>query len=64
MNNDVKFYVFGAGPIILVLWLLVGLAQDFVFSTIMFITSIIGAIIVVKYLDWVCNYIDNKDKKR
>lgn len=61
MKDDVKFYVFAIGPIMLVLWLLIGLAKDFVFSTLLIIVAIIGSIIVVKYLEWVCNYIDNKE---
>lgn len=61
MKDDVKFYVFAIGPIMLVLWLLIGLAEDFVFSTLLIIVAIIGSILVVKYLEWVCNYIDNKE---
>jgi glucose uptake protein GlcU len=61
MKDDVKFYVFAIGPIMLVLWLLIGLAKDFVFSTLLIIVAIIGSIIVVKYLEWVCNYIDNNE---
>ena len=60
-KNDLKFYVLGVGPIMLVLWLLIGLAKGFVFSTLVVIVSITGVIIVVKYLDWVCNHIDNKE---
>lgn len=62
MKDDVKFYVFAIGPIMLVLWLLIGLAKDFVFSTLLIIVAIIGSIIVVKYLIWVCNYFDNKEE--
>lgn len=61
MKDDVKFYVFAIGPIMLVLWLLIGLAKDFVFSTLLIIVAIIGLIIIVKYLEWVCNYIDNNE---
>lgn len=61
MKDDVKFYVFAIGPIMLVLWLLIGLANDFVFSTLLIIVAIIGSIIIVKYLEWVCNYIDNNE---
>lgn len=61
MKDDVKFYVLVIGPIILVFWLLVGFAKGFVFSTLVVIVSITGVIIVVKYLDWVCNHIDNKE---
>lgn len=61
MKDDVIFYVFAIGPIMLVLWLLIGLAKDFVFSTLFIIATIIGLIIVVKYLIWVCNYFDNKE---
>ena len=61
MKDDVKFYVFAIGPIMLVLWLLIGLAKDFVFSTLLIIVAIIGSIIIVKYLEWVCNYIDNNE---
>lgn len=61
MKDDVKLYVIGAGPIMLVLWLLIGLAHGFVFSTLIFIVAIIGAIIIFKYLDWVCNHFDNKE---
>ena len=61
MKDDVKFYVFAIGPIMLVLWLLIGLEKDFVFSTLLIIVAIIGSIIVVKYLEWVCNYIDNNE---
>ena len=62
MKDDVKFYVFALGQIMLVLWLLVGFAIGFVFSTLVIIVSMIGAIIVIKYLDWVCNYFDNKEE--
>lgn len=62
MKDDVKFYVLGIGPIMLVFWLLVGFAIGFVFSTLVIIVSMIGAIIVIKYLDWVCNYFDNKEE--
>lgn len=62
MKDDVKFYVFVLGPIMLVLWLLIGLAKDFVFSTLLIIVAIIGSIIFVKYLEWVCNYFDNKEE--
>lgn len=61
MKDDVKFYVLVIGPIMLVFWLLVGFAIGFVFSTLVIIVSMIGAIIVIKYLDWVCNYFDNKE---
>lgn len=61
MKDDIKFYVLGAGPIMLVLWLLIGLAKDFVYSTLIFIVAIIGTIIIFKYLYWVCNYFDNKE---
>lgn len=64
MKDDVKFYVFALGPIILVLWLLIGLAKDFVFSTLLIIVAITGSIIVVKYLVWGCNYFDNKEDKQ
>ena len=64
MKDDVKFYVFALGPIMLVLWLLIGLAKDFVFSTLLIIVAITGAIIFVKYLIWVCNYFDNKEDKQ
>ena len=64
MKDDVKFYVFAIGPIMLVLWLLIGLAKDFVFSTLLIIVAIIGSILVVKYLEWVCDYIDNNENKK
>lgn len=64
MKDDVKFYVFALGPIMLVLWLLIGLAKDFVFSTLLIIVAITGSIIFVKYLIWVCNYFDNKEDKQ
>lgn len=64
MKDDVKFYVLVIGPIILVFWLLVGFAKGFVFSTLVIIVAIIGAIIIFKYLDWVCNYFDNKENKK
>lgn len=59
MNKYTKFYVFGAGPIILVLWLLVGLTIDFVFSTVALVISIIGTILIVKYLEWISDLLDD-----
>lgn len=63
-KDDLEFYVLGVGPIMLVFWLLVGFAKGFVFSTLVIIVSMTGAIIVVKYLDWVCNHFDNKEDKQ